>query len=301
MTGPFRGTYLSHLAHVCGDQRKVAELTGTPKELLDPLVREIVHFRESGQDIWELAAAAAGQTLAASGARPDLVVYASENDPDVTGSLARITDRLRLNSVNHLALAGRDCGNLAPAVEVASALLAGKGHRSVLLLLADRARTGRRVMASGLSVFSDGAAACLVTAEPTTAAQQLRLDAVASSTAVRAADSSAETTLLSTVALAARSITAVLDEAGATRHDFAHAVLPNYRPTAQQFLMAALKLQRERLLPGPVTEIGHCFSADVLITLQQHLEAGTLLSGTRVLAGVSGPHTWSTLALTRIP
>ncbi|WP_416985424.1 3-oxoacyl-[acyl-carrier-protein] synthase III C-terminal domain-containing protein [Streptomyces sp. T028] len=301
MTGPSRGTYLSSLAHVCGDRRKVAELTGAPEELLAPLVREIVHFRESGQDIWELAAASAGRTLAESGARPDLVVYVSENDPDVTGSLARITDRLRLTSANHLALAGRDCGNLAPALEVAAALLAGGRHRRVLLLLADRALTGRRVMASGLSVFSDGAASCLLTAEPTAAARQLRLDAVASSTAVRTADSSAETAILSTVALAARSITAVLDDVGATRHDFAHAVLPNYRPTAQQFLMAALKLQQERLLPGPVTEIGHCFSADVLIALQQHLEAGTLPPGNRVLAGVSGPHTWSTLALTRIP
>ncbi|MEK8174871.1 hypothetical protein NKH77_54905 [Streptomyces sp. M19] len=152
---------------------------------LPALVEEIVHFRESARDIWELAVTAAEETLADTDAPPDLVLYVSENDADVTGSLARIVDRLGLPGADHLALSGRDCGNLAPALEVASALLGAGRYERVLLVLADRARAGRRVMASGLSVFSDGAAACVVTREPVAAGPQVRVDAIATRTTVR--------------------------------------------------------------------------------------------------------------------
>lgn len=290
-------TYISSFGDVLGESRKVSELAASTDADLTTLIEEIGHFRESGRDIWELGADAAEQTLARSPGPPDFLLYVSENDHDPTGSLARIAHRLRLPSVEHLALCGRDCGNLAPAVEVASALLGAGRYQRVLLILADRARAGRRVMASGLSVFSDGAASCLVTREPAGTGGALRVEAVAGGTAVRPDDDPARQGILATVRLASDSLDTLLERSGLTREDFARTVLPNYRPGAQKFLMAALRIPGDRLLLGPVTEIGHCFSADLLITLARQAAAGGLASGDRLLAAAGGPHTWSTMAL----
>lgn len=295
MTHP---VHLSSLAYTCGDQRRIDELPEAAAGELAALAEEIVHYRESRMDIADLAIAAAEQTLADSGVRPDLVLFVSENDIDPTGSLARITDRLGLGTVEHLAVAGHDCGNLAPVLRVAADALASGRSERVLLLLADRAPSGRRVLVSGLSVFSDGAAACLVTCEPVAGGPQVRVDGIATETAVRlSAGAAANQGILATVQLATGSITTLLTALDRERADFDHVVLPNYRPGAQAFLMAALGIPAHRLLLGPVTEIGHCFSADALITLRRHLDAGVLKPGHCLLAGTTGPHTWSTLAL----
>ncbi|KUN95685.1 hypothetical protein [Streptomyces caeruleatus] len=293
-----RDTFLSFIRYTCGDLRKVSELAGTTTEDLSPLVAEIVHFRESSQDIWEMAAAAAEQTLADAAAPPDFVVYVSENDPDVAGSLGRILDRLGLVSVAHLAVSGQDCGNLAPAVQVASdAIHSGRCDR-VLLVLADRAASGRRVMASGLSVFSDGAAACVITRDPVRDGPQFRVVGTGSRTAIRLdAGGTAEQGILATVRLASESIADLLGALGRGRDDFPYVVMPNYRPDAQKFLMAAMKMPVQKLLLGPVTDLGHCFSADTLITLHQQAASGTLTTGDRLLVATSGPHSWSTMAV----
>ncbi|KJY28218.1 3-oxoacyl-[acyl-carrier-protein] synthase III C-terminal domain-containing protein [Streptomyces sp. NRRL S-495] len=226
------------------------------------------------------------------------MVYVSENDPDTTGSLARILDRLGLNDVEHLALSGQDCGNLVPAVRVASDALASGRCERVLLLLADRAEGRDRIMASGLSVFSDGAAACVLSGGPDRAGPRLRVEAAASRTAVRLADADpAEQGLLSTVRLASETVTALLDTLGRTRADFRYAILPNYRPAAQKFLLAAMRMPPGKLLLGPVTELGHCFSADLLITLHRLAASGALDPGDRLLLATGGPYSWSALAV----
>ncbi|MGY0460007.1 3-oxoacyl-[acyl-carrier-protein] synthase III C-terminal domain-containing protein [Kitasatospora sp. cg17-2] len=291
------GTTISAIGYECGDLRPVSELAGTTTADISPLVTEIVHFRESRREIWDLAATAAERTLATAD-RPDLVLYVSENDPDTTGSLARILDRLGLNDVEHLALSGQDCGNLVPAVRVASDALASGRCERVLLLLADRAEGRDRIMASGLSVFSDGAAACLLSGGPEPTGPRLRVEAADSRTAVRPAGADpAEQGLLSTVRLASGTVTALLDDLGRTRADFRYAILPNYRPAAQRFLLAAMRMPPDRLLLGPVTDLGHCFSADLLITLHRLAAAGALDPGDRLLLATGGPYSWSALAV----
>jgi 3-oxoacyl-[acyl-carrier-protein] synthase III len=120
---------------------------------------------------------------------------------------------------------------------------------------------------------------------------------IATSTAVRPEEEAPSGQgILSTVRLASESVTTLLEKLDLTRGAFTHVVLPNYRPAAQKFVVAALRMPADRLLLGPVTELGHCFSADVLITLHQHRSVHSLVPGDRVLASVSGPHSWSTLA-----
>ncbi|MFG3530816.1 hypothetical protein ACGF8B_29390 [Streptomyces sp. NPDC047917] len=294
-----RSIYISSIRYVYGERRKVSELAGSIQTDIQPLVEEIVHFRESDSEIKELARDAAAQALAGAGREPDLIVYVSENDPDSSASLAHLADRLDLPTTEYLAVSGHDCGNLAPALRMAGDALHSGRHQRVLLILADRAPSQRRIMASGLSVFSDSAVACLITAAPEGPGQQLRIDAVVQQTIVQQnGHPTTQDGVMATVGVASKAMQALLTTLGVEREEFEYAVFPNYRPAAQRFLMAALKLPADKLLLGPITELGHCFSGDILITLHRRAGSGALCVGQKTLASVSGPHSWASMAVT---
>jgi 3-oxoacyl-[acyl-carrier-protein] synthase III len=290
--------YLSSIGHSHGELRPVAEL-GESGAHLAPLIEEVVNYRASDHDVWELAAQAAEHTLSRSAARPDLMIYVTETDPVPSRSLPRIVDQLGLGTVDHLAMSGHDCGNLGPVLQVAGDVL-GSGRRArILLVLADCARPGCRVMPSSLSVFSDGAVSCLATLDRPADGPFVSVDAIATRTEVTSGGTgAAEESILSTVRLAADSVAEALRADGSRPEDFEHVLFANYRSAVQQFLVSAMKIPKHKLLTGLVSEYGHCFSADVLVSLERFLADGTLAPGDRVLAATIGPCSWSTMAVT---
>ncbi|MER5527209.1 hypothetical protein ABT075_21855 [Streptomyces sp. NPDC002677] len=285
--------HLSSFGHARGEPQPVASLADLAGTDIAPLAEEIPQYRASDQALWELAATSCEPALAA---RPDLLLYVSENDPDTAGSLAALAGRLGLSGVPHLALSGNDCGNLGPALSVITALLHGGGHDRVLLVLADRAVAGQRVMANGMSVFSDGATACLVTRPDDKSGPCFAVHAVSTRVHVTSG-ADRDTAVLSTIRLAQDSVADVLRATGHARDDHRYIVFPNYRPASQLFLTAATGFPQDRLLLGPVGDQAHCFSADLFHTLDHH--ADTLRPGDRLLAAVIGPHSWSTLSVER--
>jgi 3-oxoacyl-[acyl-carrier-protein] synthase III len=289
--------HLSSIGYVHGERRPVAELdlAGTS---LGPLVLEIEHYRASDLDIWQLASAAAERALATAPAAPELLIYVSENDPDRIVSVARVMTQVGLPAVDYLAVSGHDCGNLGPALRVATDALHSGACRRVLLILADRALSGRRIMASGMSVFSDGAAACVLTrdAEEDASGPQFVMDGLATTSQVRL-DADPDQMILATVRLAKASVARILADTAGERAQYDHVLFGNYRPASQLFLANAMGFPPDKLLLGPVTEFGHCFSADLLVTLHRYRVDGTLRPGSRVLAATTGLYSWSTVAL----
>lgn len=290
--------HVSAIGYVHGDRRNVSELDDENGEL-ETLAAEIPSYRSSDRDIWQLAAAAAQRTLDKATGPPDLLMYVSENDPDTTGSLARILEQLDLTTVEHMAVSGHDCGNLGPTLRMAGSALRARACERILLVLADRALAGRRTMANGLSVLSDGAASCLVTNDAQdTDGPQFAVQTVETRTRVHldAAPAPGEA-ILATVRLAKDSVADVFRATNGEASDFGHVVFGNYRPAAQTFLAAAMGLAADKVLLGSVTDLGHCFSADILVTLDHQRSASTLVRGERILAAVTGPYSWSTMAL----
>ncbi|MCC9306046.1 hypothetical protein LN042_02805 [Kitasatospora sp. RB6PN24] len=292
--------HLSAIGYALGEPRELSELQAVLPDDLSVLAEDIVHYRASDAEIWELAAAAAEQSLAGCPEPPDALVYVSQNEPDSATALARLANRLGLTTCPSIALSGHDCGNFGPALGVVRDMVVAGTRRRVLLVLADRAREPRqRLMASGLSLFSDGAAACLVTADaPGTDGATFVLEAAASRTEVRLEEPEvAGTGMLTTVRLAAETIAELLADTGRSRDDFRHVVFANYRTASQKFLCTAMGFGYERILPGAVADQAHCFAADILITLAQRHADGSLSPGDRLLASATGPHAWNTLAL----
>jgi len=294
--------HLSALEYVHGERHSIAALSGELNaELLGPDTG-LSYYRSSDQEIWQLAAAAGTRTVGASAEPPDLVVYVTENDHQSSDSMTCLVRALGLPAAHYLRVSGHACGNLGPALLLAQQALASGEHRRILLLLADRVLNGDRNQTNGLSVVSDGAVACLVTDEPTDFdGARFAVHGVTAVTNLEAADpGQSGEGVLATVALSVAGITAITRQTEREVHDFDHLVLPNYRMIIQQFLCSGMGASTEQLLVGPLSEYGHCFSADVLVTLAHCASAGQIQCGDHVLVSANGPTSWTSIAVERI-
>ncbi len=294
--------HLSALEYVHGDRRSVTELSGRlDPELLGP-DSGLTYYRASDQEIWQLAAAAGTRTLAVSAELPDLLVYVTENDLASSDSMICLMRALDLSAARYLRISGHDCGNLGPALVLARQALGSGEHCTVLLLLADKVLDGDRNPASRLSVMSDGAVACLVTDRPADfGGAKFAVHGMATITDLHAANpGEAGERIMSAAAFPIAGATAITQQTGRELKDFDHLVFPNYRVIIQEFLSSAMGAPPERLLVGPIAEFGHCFSADVLITLRHCANTGQIRPNDHVLASSDGPTSWTTLSVERL-
>jgi 3-oxoacyl-[acyl-carrier-protein] synthase III len=296
--------YISGISYVHGASRSILELADPAiAELADP-EHGLARYRVSDQDIWQLAGDACPGTLASTQTPPGLLLYVSEHDRQSRHSLPRLVSQLGLPGLAYICLSGHGCGNLGPALMSARNMLHARAYEGVLLVLADRDTEDDRSHIRGLSVFSDGAVSCLLTREPAeSATARFAVDAVTCVTDIdfgttgpgpAAGNGHA---ILSMAALAAKSAAAVHLESGREIQDFDHIVFSNYRITTQRFLCSALGASMDQLLLGPIEEFAHCFSADVLVTLDMYAETGRIKPGERVLACVNGLWSLSLLSV----
>lgn len=228
--------YLSGITSVLGQPRPVSDLTSSGHSPTPCQDDGVTHYRERSGPIWRSAAHVGARNLAETGATPDLVIYASQNETDSTRALAELGAHLDLPHAETIHTAGHECGNLAPALQVArDALVSGRSER-VLLLLADHALKGQRLMTSGLSVFSDGAAACTVTLDPPAQRHLRLLDVVTVRSSPIDAAAGAGGNIVLTTRLAAAAMSAVEVATGLARTEFEHLMFSNYRAASQRFL-----------------------------------------------------------------
>jgi len=297
-----RPLYLSALKQVHGERRGIAELSGElDAERLSP-DSGLCYYRVSDLEIWQLAAAAGSRTLAVGTELPDLVVYVTENDHDSSGSVTHLMHALDLPTARYIRVSGHDCGNLGPALAVARQAIASGEHNCVLLLLADKALDGDRNPANRLSVVSDGAIACIATeTAPRFGGAKFAVHGLITITGPHVGSpSEASGKILSTVALSIAAGTAITNETGRELEQFDYLIFPNYRIVSQQFLCSTMGVRLEQLLVGPMAELGHCFSADVLMTLAHCASTGQIRLNDNVLASFDGPNSWTTLSVERL-
>jgi 3-oxoacyl-[acyl-carrier-protein] synthase III len=287
--------YVSGISYAHGVSRSILDL-GDPAiaELANP-EHGLACYRSSDQQIWELAGTACPETLAGTPVPPDLLLYVSEHDRDARHALPRLVSKLGIPEIAYIHVSGHGCGNLGPALLFARNMLYSRAYDRVLLVVADRETDGDRSHIRGLSVFSDGAVSCLLTRDLIeSAVTRFMLDAAATVTNIgssitgRNAAGMCGHEVLSMAALAAKGAAAILEESGRGMRDFNHIVFNNYRITTQRFLCSAMGASLDQLLLGPIAEFAHCFSADILVTLDMYAESGQIKSGERVLACTNG-------------
>ncbi len=253
------------------------------------LTADFSAYRQADGEIWRSGAAAARDTLAAAtGSTVDALVYVSENETDAITALPALLDDLGLPQAAAVAVRGHECGNLGPALQTAADMIVAGRADTVLVVLADHAGDRGRLMNNGLSVFSDGAAALLLGRHRPAVAHLELLG-------IDVARAPGSASMLEVARAAQASVAGILRRCELTPADIEAVAFANYRWDAQRFLAAATRLPVERVLRPDVTDVAHCFSADVPVKLAGALDG--LPDGASVLGLVTGPWSWSTIAL----
>ncbi|HZM75638.1 MAG TPA: 3-oxoacyl-[acyl-carrier-protein] synthase III C-terminal domain-containing protein [Candidatus Limnocylindrales bacterium] len=287
--------YLSRIGVALGEPVPIAELpevvaAGSAANLeKEGLSRCLVSDRAP----WELAIEAARRTLGEPPSNVDAVVYVYDSYPDDPAPL-RVLEATGLAQIPFYGAGMAGCGNLSTALQAARCLVLAGVARTVLVITADACPPGRRLMGANLSVLSDGAASCLVSAEPGEGAFRL-LDvrtAVEASLHALALDSQTLPVLKATAFGIRRMGTALFDAGGFSGSEVAHLITHNYGGSAVRIMASAIGVPADRIWCPTAADIGHCFAADALINLAALGESGALRSGDRLLALMTGTAVW---------
>lgn len=233
-------------------------------EKLAALAADFDHLLVADGEIWQSAAAAARRSLDAATSPPDLLVYVTQNDTDSTTGLARLTAELGLDTIARIAVSGHECANLGPALQlVGDAIATGRGTRA-LLVLADHAAPGARMMRNGMSFFSDGAVALQVTAVGPKAPGFEVLVHVEDIAVLSIPGAPGPPSLRASVA----TVRGVVDAlAGGRSADTI--VLGHYGADSRTFLHAATGLRSARVHSGARQRSGHIFGSDHVLALTE--------------------------------
>jgi 3-oxoacyl-[acyl-carrier-protein] synthase III len=247
-------------------------------------------IRATDRDLAELAADTGRRTLLAAGVNPsgvDALLLCSTRVPGPAdghgGFLARVLTGIGLGDLPFYGQNLNRCVNLLAGIDVARAFVLAGRYRRVLVITVDAVAEGAAPM-SQFALFSDGAASCLVSADPGSADSYEVLGcAVAQETAALewmsqiSSDLSRQVNerLLVPPGLKLGDVTALL-----------HVNL--FKPLLVMKERQA-GFREDQLYLDNIPRTGHCFAADPLINLVDRVALGHLDEGHYAMLAASVP------------
>lgn len=298
-----RPVYLSAVSYVLGDETPLSGIDDETLQQQAPTLygQGLKNCRVTDQPAARLAADSARQTLdTVTGRTVDAIVYCTDTAPDktTTGDVWDFLLELDLPATPVTVVGGAGCGNLVSGLQAARNMILAEDAATVLLVTSDRVKTGTRYLDNGQTALSDGAASCLVSAEPHRQAFLLRGLATTfrvdiGTTAVRPIAVARATT-----AEIRKAIRRVTEPLGICPADFGRLLTGHYARTALAFLAMSAEVPVERVYCPAVAGVGHCFSADALISLVALTNTGEIADGEHVLILAVSPRSWSVAAAT---
>lgn len=247
----------------------------------------------------DLAAESCQQTLRATSQKPDALIACAtrvDESSDEHGTFqAALLTGAGLNDVAYYGQNLNRCLNLIAALDTAAAFVRAGRHRSVLVVTVDAVADG----AAGISQFalySDGAASCLVTAEPGDEDGCYEILDCAAAQDPRTMDSASQ--ISSDLARVVNE--RLLTEAGLKLADIAALLHLNlFKPLVVMKEMQA-GFGTSQLYLDNIPRLAHCFAADPLINLSDRQGLGHIETGQRCLMAASVPGARAGILLQRV-
>jgi 3-oxoacyl-[acyl-carrier-protein] synthase-3 len=228
--------------------------------------------------IADLAVEAGRRTLRAAGVAPsevDALVLCSTRFPAEIARhgelIASVLQGLELGPVPVTGITLNRCANLLVGLQTAAAMVAGRRHRTVLVITTDRVAAESERLTE-FALFSDGAAGCLVTDRTDGADETYEWIADASAldpaTLGRVTEISAELAKVANARLCAETGIAV-EAIDGLLHNNIYLPIVTMKEVQAGFALSQLDTSN-------IARVGHCFAADPLINLVDRRSAGTI-------------------------
>jgi 3-oxoacyl-[acyl-carrier-protein] synthase III len=298
--------FLSAFGSALGEPRELADLAD---EIGQPEVDRLTsaglgQYRLSQQPPWRLAAAAVRDTLQAGppGVEIDLVVYVTDTywrDDFYARDPARFLAEVGLRRAQLVGIGLNGCANASQALRTAAAYLRAGAARRALVVCTDVGRSGARLLSSGGSVLSDGAASCLVSIEPPTRGYRLLGATVAAEPALADADPMHDVLMIlkATADGIRRAAADLREQTKLDGNDYHHLVMNNYSRAVLATFAGLVEVPFARTVTDMLASVAHCFSADPFINLAHLLDSGRAAPAQPVLVLDSGQTVWGVTAL----
>jgi 3-oxoacyl-[acyl-carrier-protein] synthase-3 len=241
-------------------------------------------------------------TLRSAGADPasvDALVLSSSDVGEAARDHGRfaatVLTGLGLGDIAFYGLGLNRCVNLLAALDVASALVAGGRHRTVLVITADRVAAAEDGVLP-YALLSDGAASCLVTAEDAGRGRYQLLSCAVAQDA-RSMDWRSEISS----DLARRVNDALLAPREMVLADVAGLMHSNIFKPLVAMKERQAGFTQEQIYTDNIARVGHCFAADPLINLVDRSALGHVQPDRHYLLASSVPGSRIGVLLRRLP
>lgn len=204
----------------------------------------------------------------------DAVVYAGSNPEWEIEDESRFLNAFYeagFSSARFIGLTMQGCSGSATALRIGSDFIHdGREIENVLVILAGRTRDGKsRLGAHGSTVFSDGAASCVISAE----GGSLEFVASASLTNVSLVQSTdLQQHFLSGMASLEKASQSVLSAGGIGSHEVTALFGMNGSSVYLDLMAEATGIAPDRVVRGDLPRYGHVYSCDNLIGLKNYLD-----------------------------
>jgi 3-oxoacyl-[acyl-carrier-protein] synthase III len=251
--------------------------------------------RATDRDLAELAADTGRRTLLAAKTDPsavDALVLCSTRVPGPAeghgGFLARVLTGIGLGDLPFYGLNLNRCVNLLAGIDVARAFVLSGRYRRVLVITVDAVAEGAAPM-SQFALFSDGAASCLISADPGCAGPE-----AAGSYQVLGCAAAQETATLDWTCQISSDLTRQVNEQllappGLKLGDVTALLHVNLFKPLLVMKERQAGFREDQLYLDNIPRIGHCFAADPLINLVDRAALGHLVAGQYCMLAASVP------------
>ncbi|MEU9147867.1 3-oxoacyl-ACP synthase [Streptomyces sp. NPDC048349] len=275
------------------DHTTIANLTARAAELRMPAKAPLWGWgtiHRTGKNLETLAVESGRATLAAAGAGPDQVdalILCSTRFPGGPrthgGFVQAVMTGLGLTDAAFTGVTLNRCTNLLVGLRLAQALVASGQHRTVLVVTTDRI-SDESVRMENFALFSDGSAACLVSARPY---GEDAYEILGGASAQDPPSLGWSHEISSDLARVVND--RILAPLELTLEDVDGLLHPNLFKPVVVLKERQAGFSAGQLFLDNISRVGHCFAADPLINLVDRAEAGTLRDGGLYLLASSVP------------
>ena len=247
-------------------------------------------IRSTGRDLADLAVGTGRATLSAAGVEPasvDALVFCSTRIPGVSDNhgsfMANVLTGIGLGDIPFYGQGVNRCVNLLAGLDLASAFVLSGRYRRVLVITADAVAEGSAPM-SQFALFSDGAASCLVTADPGAADSY---EVLGRATAQDTTSMGSASQISSDLARAVND--RLLEPPGLKTSDIAALMHLNLFKPLLMMKERQAGFHPDQLYLDNIPRLGHCFAADPLINLVDRAALGHFGEGHYCMLAASVP------------
>jgi 3-oxoacyl-[acyl-carrier-protein] synthase III len=294
--------YIRGIAYELGALQSIDEL-----EELKTNPELLLSFRQNGLRMFgradaspaQLALACARRTLSQAGvdaSEVDLLIYATTSfyeEDFYRADIGEMATKLGLKSAYPIAISLSECANIISALQVAVNAICSQELKNVLIVTTDCQKAGAsRIVSPNISVYSDAACSCLVTAER----GEFAIEALFQHVNFQLWNlNSGRETVAYFVGMSQgvhKVCRTLFSAVNAQPSDFIQLCSNHYNESVVNTLAFQSGFEMDRIYRDNISRFGHAYSADPLINLSDAFSADPAPPLSRYLLLATGPSTW---------